>query len=80
MMKMMIIIHVIIKNKQTNKQCTTWVIPWDKNVLPSKTNEQAVSLLRSSEFAIFKVSRRYFLSKKLQINYHEKSELSKFTS
>lgn len=39
----------------------TWVIPWDKNVFPSKTNEQAVNLFRSSELAIFKVSRRYFL-------------------
>jgi len=51
----------------------TCVIPWDKNVLPSKTSEQAVNLFRSSELAIFKVSRRYFLP-------HRKINIDQITS
>ena len=34
-----------------------------KNVCPSKTSEQADSLFRSSGFANFNVSRKYFLLK-----------------
>ena len=34
-----------------------------KNVFPSKTSEQADSLFKSSGFANFNVSRKYFLLK-----------------
>ena len=37
------------------------VFPKDKNMWPNKTNEQDVSRLRSSAFAIFNVSRKYLL-------------------
>ena len=39
------------------------LLPRDRNMWPKRTRLQDVSLLRSSEFAIFNVSRRYRLEK-----------------